>query len=353
MTRKSEILAVHLASTTHDQLSAKDRPVQLPRRALLGGSLAAALIRPATAQPDASWPSRPVRVVVPWPAGGPTDTYGRAVARELAPLLGQPVVVDNRTGATGTVGVQHVARSAADGHTLLVANTTAFIGSVVALGEAVQFDPLQDFVPIGLFVESVSVLWAHPSFGIEDFGALLARAQDPRRPPLAFGTTGSGSVSEQAVEQLARHFRLELTKVPYRGTAPQLADLVAGHVQIGSADYATAGPHFREGRLRPLLVIGHGRMPELPEVPTTAELGLSEPDFTIWNGMLAPLATPTAIVERLRTVLAEAIKGDAFRAVANGNGNRAIFETGDTAVRRLARELAARRAFAREVGLSG
>src|SRR4051812_31588495 len=120
MTRKSEIPAVHLASTTHDQFSATDRPVRRPRRALLGGSLAA-LIRPATAQPDAGWPGRPVRVVVPWPAGGPTDTYGRAVARELAPLLGQPVVVDNRTGATGTVGVQHVARSAADGHTLLVA----------------------------------------------------------------------------------------------------------------------------------------------------------------------------------------------------------------------------------------
>jgi tripartite-type tricarboxylate transporter receptor subunit TctC len=106
----------------------------------------------ARAHADAAWPSRPVRLVVPWPAGGPTDTYGRAIARELGPLLGQTVVVENRTGATGTVGVQHVARAAPDGYTLLFPNTTAFIGSVVALGAVVQFDPLHDFTPIGLVV---------------------------------------------------------------------------------------------------------------------------------------------------------------------------------------------------------
>lgn len=315
----------------------------LPLAALLRG-------RPAAAQPEAPWPARPIRVVIPWPAGGPTDTYGRAVARELAPRLGQSLVIDNRTGATGTVGVQHVARGAADGQTLLVANTTALIGSVVALGEAVQFDPVRDFTPIGIFVDSVSVLWAHPGLGIADFNGLLARARDKARPPLAFGTTGSGSVSEQAVEQLARHFRLDLTKVPYRGTAQQVADLLAGHVQIGSADFATAGPHFREGRLRPLLIIGRNRMPELPEVPATAELGLSEPDFTVWNGMFAPAGTPAAIVERLRTELAEVVRGEAFRGIADGNGNRAVFQTGEAAVQRLVRDLAARRAYAQETG---
>lgn len=301
-------------------------PGLLRRRGLAALPLAALLPgRPAAAQAEAPWPSRPLRIVIPWPAGGPTDTYGRAVARELAPRLGQTVVIDNRTGATGTVGVQHVARGAADGYSLLVANTTALIGSVVALGEAVQFDPVRDFTPIGIFVESVSVLWAHPGLGIADVPALLARARDAGQPPLAFGTTGSGSVSEQAVEQLARHFRLDLTKVPYRGTAPQLADLLAGHVQLGSADFATAGPHFREGRLRPLLIIGRNRMPELPGVPTTAELGLSEPDFTVWNGMFAPAGTPAAIVARLRTELGELVRGEAFRSIAEGNGNRAVF----------------------------
>lgn len=308
---------------------------------------------PALAQGSAqasAWPDRPVKLVVPWPAGGPTDTYGRALARELAAQFGQPFVVDNRTGATGTVGIQHVARSAADGYTLLVPNLTAFIGSVVALGEAVQFDPLRDFTPIGIFVESSSILWANPALGVDSFAALLIRARDSQQPRLAFGTTGSGSVSEQSVEQLARHFRLDLTKVPYRGTAPQVTDLVAGHVQIGSADFPTAGPHFRDGKLRPLLVIGRQRLPELPDTPTTAELGLTEPDFTVWNGFFAPAATPAPIVERLREGLAAATRSPAFRAVTDGNGNRAVLQTGAAVTARLQRELDSRRAFAREIG---
>ena len=311
----------------------------------------AALLPLAAAAPAAAlaeWPARPVKLVVPWPAGGPTDTYGRALARELSAQFGQPFVVENRTGATGTLGVQYAARSAPDGYTLLVPNLTAFIGSVVALGEEARFDPLRDFTPIGIFVESSSILWAHPALGVENFEALLARARDSRRPRLAFGTTGAGSVSEQAVEQLARHYRLDLLKVPYRGTAPQVTDLIAGHVQIGSADFPTAGPHFRAGRLRPLLVIGRHRLPELPDVPTTAELGLTEPDFTVWNGFFAPAGTPPAIVERLRAALAQATRSEAFRAITEGNGNRAVFQTGDEVTRRLERELASRRAFARE-----
>jgi tripartite-type tricarboxylate transporter receptor subunit TctC len=311
--------------------------------ALPGGS--------ALAQDEAAgWPSRAVKFVVPWPAGGPTDLYARAIAKELSPLLGQPVVIDNRNGATGTVGVTHVARGPADGYTLLVANTTAMIGSFVAMGDVVQFDPVRDFTTIGIVVESASVLWVNAALPIHGVQALLARARDQGQPRLAFGTTGSGSVSEQAVEQFARHFKLDLLKVPYRGTAPQLVDLVGGHVQIGSADLATAGPHFREGRLRPLLVIGRNRLPELPDVPTTAELGLTEPDFTVWNGVFAPAATPAPIVEKLRAGLATVVQGEAFRSLANGAGNRSVFDTGEAARQRLTREVAARQAFARETG---
>ena len=300
-----------------------------------------------------AWPARPIRIVVPWPAGGPTDTFARVVARELAPLLGQSVVIDNRTGAPGTVGITHVARGPADGYTLLVANTTAFIGSVVALADTVRFDPLTDFTPIGIFTESSSVLWANATLGVRSFEALLTRARDAGQPRLAFGTTGSGSVSEQSVEQLARHFRLDLTKVPYRGTAPQVSDLVAGHVQIGSADFATASPHHRDGRLQPLLVIGRRRIPEIAEVPTTAEIGIAEPDFTIWNGLLAPAGTPASVVEKLRDALQEALTKDSVRAVTEGNGNRAFFQTGEEARERLTRELAARRAFAQQVAAAG
>ena len=323
----------------------------LNRRTLLALAGVASLARGAAAQP--AWPDRPVRIVVPWPAGGPTDTFARGLARELAPLLGQPVVIDNRAGASGTVGIQHVARGPADGHTLLVANTTAYIGSVVALGEAARFDPLRDFVPVGLFVESYSVLWAHPGLGLRDFEALLSRARDLARPRLAFGTTGSGSVSEQSVEQLARHYRLDLTKVPYRGTAPQVTDLVAGHVQIGTADFATAAPFFREGKLQPLLVIGSQRLPELPDTPTSAELGLTEPDFAIWNGLFAPAGTPPAVLATLRDALDTALRGEAMRALTEGNGNRALFLTGEAAAQRLARDLEGRRAFASTIPAEG
>ncbi|RAI57112.1 Bug family tripartite tricarboxylate transporter substrate binding protein [Roseicella frigidaeris] len=317
------------------------------RRPILGALAASLLPLPLPTLAQGNWPDRPVRLVVPWPAGGPTDSFARALARELAPLLGQPVVIDNRAGASGTVGIQHVARGPADGHTLLVANTTAYVGSVVALADTVQFDPLQDFVPVGLFVESYSVLWAHPSLGLRDFDALLERARDAARPRLAFGTTGSGSVSEQSVEQLARHYRLDLTKVPYRGTAPQVTDLVAGHVQIGTADFATAAPHYQDGRLRPLLVIGRSRLPELPDTPTTFELGLTEPDFTVWNGLFAPAATPGPVVERLQASLGTALRTEAMRAVTGGNGNRAIEQTGEAARRRIAQDLDSRRRFAR------
>lgn len=323
------------------------------RRHLLLGGGSALLAAPALAQSQSIWPNRPIRVVVPWPAGGPTDTYARALVREFTPLFSQPLIVENRTGATGTVGVQHVARSVADGHTLLVANVTAMIGSVVALGEAVQFDPIRDFAHIGLFTESSSIVWVNPSLGVRDFQSFLARARDRQQPPLSFGTTGSGSVSEQSVEQLARQFRLDLLKVPYRGTAPQLIDLVAGHVQIGGADYPTAGPHFREGRLVPLLVIGPQRLPELPDVPSFAEIGLTEPDFTVWNGLFGPAGVPSAVLERLDAALVQAARSDAFRAVTEGNGNRAILLRGAEATTRLSRDLASRRQFAQQIGVTG
>ena len=324
-------------------------PILRRRQAL--GLMAAMGCAVGPAWADEAWPSRAIKLVVPWPPGGPTDVFARVVARELASRLNNPVVIDNRAGATGTLGGQYVARSQADGYTLLFANTTAVIGSIAALGDAPKpFDPVRDFAPLGLLVESAVVLWAHSSTGLTNFGQLLARARDRAQPPVSFGTTGSGAVSELAVEQLARHFGLDLLKVPYRGTAPQVADLAAGHMQIGSADYPVAEGHFQSGRLRPLLVIGKHRLPELPDVPTNAEFGITEPDFTIWNGAFAPAATPAPILARLRQELEAISRGEAFRAVAEGKGNRATFVTGEAATARLRAELEGRRAFDQQAG---
>ncbi len=137
--------------------------------------------------------------------------------------------------------------------------------------------------------------------------------------------------------------------MPYRGTAPQVADLVGGHVHFGAADFPTSAPRFREGRLVPLLVIGRERLPELPGVPTNAEFGLTEPDFTVWNGLFAPAGIAPPLLARLEALAAQAVATPGFRAIADGNGNRAIFQAGDVARRRLAQDLAARRAFAAEI----
>lgn len=322
------------------RLSARFVPVLVT--AMLGTALMQSSVQAETVE---AWPTKPIRYVVPWPAGGPTDTFGRTIAAELSKTLGQPVVVENKPGATGAIGAQTVARSAPDGYTLLAPNTTAFIGNVVASPKTANFDPLKDFIPIGLFVDSSVVLWAQASTGIKTFDELLKRARETGKEPISFGTTGSGSVSEQSVEQLARHFKLDLLKVPYQGTAPQVADLVAGHVNIGTADYSIASGHYTKGLLVPLLVIGKHRLPELPNVPTNYELGIKEPDFTIWNGLFAPAGTPAPIVEKLRKATEQAAHSEAFRKIAEGQGNRVIFQTGEEASARLQQEFDSRTRF--------
>lgn len=297
------------------------------------------------AQAEDAWPTRQITVVVPWPAGGETDIYARALTHELADILGQPVIVENKPGATGSIGIRHVIRGKADGYTFLFANTTALVGNVVSSPEPVGFDPLKDVTPVGLTVETVYVLWAHPSLGVSNFEALLARARDSAKPQLAFGVTGNGAVSELSVEQLARRYKLDLIKVPYKGSAPQVADLIAGHTQIGTANLGVALGAYREGRLVPLLAIGKERLPELPNVPSSRELGFTEPDFTLWDGLFAPANTSPEIVARLSSAVDEAVKRQRFRNIANGNGHRAIFQSGKEAAERLKTDLAARYRF--------
>lgn len=292
-----------------------------------------------------SWPARPIKYVVPWPAGGPTDIFGRVLASELSSSLGQPVVVENKAGATGAIATRFVARSEADGYTLLAANTTSFIGNVVSAPEVAQFDPLKDFVPIGLFVETAYVLWAHPSLQVRNFDEFLTVARDGKRPPLAFGTTGNGAISELSVEQLARRYKLNLLKVPYKGTAPQVADLLAGHTQIGTSDLPAVNGLHTTGKLIPLLVIGRRRLPELPNIPTSFELGIREPDFTVWNGLFAPAGTSPAIVAKLTASLAQAVRSEAFKRVAEGNGNHVLFLSGKEATARIQSDFAERLSF--------
>jgi len=291
------------------------------------------------------WPTKEIHIVVPWPAGGETDTFARGLAQDLGQRLKQPVIIDNRPGATGAIGIRHVARSKPDGYTLLFANTTALVGNVVSSVEPVQFDPVTDFTPVAITVESTFVLWAHPSLGVKTFEELLSRARDKSKPQLAFGITGTGALSELSVEQLARHYKVDLLKVPYKGSAPQVADLLAGHTQIGTANLALSLGHYKEGRLVPLLVIGNERLPELPNVPTRKELGITDPDLTIWDGLFAPAKTPKPILDALTHAVGESVRSKVYKEVADGPGRRAIYQPGNDAAARVKRDLESRRRY--------
>lgn len=326
------------------------RRAWLGRAAALTAAVAAfgmALTSVSSAQ-DA-WPNREIHLVVPWPAGGETDRYARALAVDLAERLGKPVVVENRAGAAGSIGISQVVRSRPDGYTFLFANTTAVVGNVVSSPVPVPFDPLTDLEAVALTVESAYVLWANPGTGIKSVDDLVKRARDSSQPRLAFGITGPGSLSELSVEQLARHHKLDLIKVPYKGSAPQLADLVAGHTQIGTADPSVALPQFEAGKLVPLLVIGNERLAELPGVPSLKELAISGPDLTIWNGLFAPVGIPRDVFEAVTKAVGEAVRSEAYRSVANGPGRQAIFESGSDAADRVKRDMAERKAYKAQV----
>lgn len=232
------------------------------------------LLSPLAPQAGEKWPAKEIHLVVPWPAGGPSDVMARILAKELSAGMGQPVVVENRAGATGTIGARHVARSKADGYTLLFGNTVALVGAVVSSPEPVQFDPVRDFAPIALLAETVYILTAHPSAGVRNYPEFIARARDPAKPPVAVGSTGNGATSDILYDWLTHHQQANLTKIAFKGTAPLVADLIAGHLPVGSAGLSLAQPYYKEGKLHPL-VIGEAQAVALanglPPGPTPEE----------------------------------------------------------------------------------
>ena len=316
----------------------------LLRLSALTATFALSLL-PLTGQTEEKWPTKEVHIVVPWPAGGPSDVFARILSKELAGSIGQPVIIENRAGATGTIGARHVARSKADGHTLLFGNTVALVGAVVSSPEPVQFDPVRDFAPVALVAETSYILTAHPSAGIRNFQEFIARAKDPAQPPIAVGSTGNGATSDILYDWLIHHQKAKLTKVAFKGTAPLVSDLIAGHLPVGSAGLSLVTSHYKEGKLYPLVIVGSNRLPELPEVPSARELGLTAPDLTVWDGLFAPAGTPPPVLAALRTAVQKAAQSDELKAFAAKNGSALVFIPGDQAAARVNKDLAERQQF--------
>jgi len=267
------------------------------------------------AQPVAdAYPSHPIRLVVPWPAGGGADTVGRAVALELTAVLGQQIVVDNRPGAAGIIGSELVARAPADGYTLLLPTVTAAINPT--LHRKLPYDTVKDFAPVILLASAPYVLAINPSVPARSVAELIEFAKTKPRQ-LNFASTGNGSAPHLTGEWFNQASGTSFVHVPYKGGPPVLTDLLGGHVQMAFGNIVSYLPLARAGKLRVLAVTSAKRSPQAPELPTMIESGL--PGFVTgtWFGVQTPVRTPSAINSRLNRALNEMLAGQLPKRLAN------------------------------------
>lgn len=267
-------------------------------------SLSAALvITPAlfsaSATAQTAWPSKTMRIVVPYPAGGNVDLLGRLIGPKLSEALGQTIVIDTKPGAAGAIGATDAARSEPDGHTLLIGDIATH-AITPALQDKLPYNPLTDFAPV-MRLTSVSLLLViNPKNPAKDLAALLADAKaNPEK--VTYASAGVGTPQQLAFELLKEKTGIKATHVPYRGSAPAINDVIAGHV-TAMID-GTAVPMAREGTLRALAVTGAKRSAAMPDVPTVAEAGVPGYEFASWHGVFVPAGTPPAVVERLNAEL--------------------------------------------------
>ncbi|MGZ5141454.1 MAG: tripartite tricarboxylate transporter substrate binding protein [Burkholderiales bacterium] len=257
-----------------------------------------------------SYPNRPVRLVMPFPPGGNVDAFGRILARQIEGQLGQPVVVDNRAGANGIIGVDIVAKAPPDGYTLLDTSFSFVINP--SIYRKLPYDTEKDFAPITNFAMGLGyVLTAHPSVPVQTVRDLVALA---KKTPLRYSSPGVGNGQHLAGELLATKAGIQLLHVPYKGGGPALTAVLGGEVQLTFTAAAVGAPHIKSGKLRALGFSGASRLASLPEVPTIAESGV--PDFVYdsgWHGLFAPAKTPASVVNRLYTEVAKAVQEPKLR----------------------------------------
>ena len=252
-----------------------------------------------------AWPSKPLRLVVPFPPGGPTDILGRAVGAKLGELLGQPVIIDNKGGAGGGIGADNVAKSAPDGYSLLL-GTTGTHTINPNLYSKLPYDPIKDFVAVSLVVKYLNILVVNPNVPVKSVAELIALAKH-KPGQVTFGSAGNGSSNHLTAEMLATMTGVKMQHVPYKGSGPALNDVIAGQISFMFDQYSTVGPNIKAGKLRAIGIATKQRHPLLPDVPT---IGESVPGFEVspWYGLFAPAGTPKEIIARLNTELTKVMK---------------------------------------------
>src|SRR6266566_2535648 len=271
-------------------------------RAVVGLVLLLAAIAAGSA---ADYPTRPVTLVVGFTPGGASDVLARILSRKLEQILGQPFVIDNRPGAGGNVAGEAVAHAAPDGYTLFNGNN-AILATNAALYKKINFNPETDFAPIGLIGSQANILVVNPALPAKSMGELIALAKaNPGK--LNFASSGHGLAAHLAGELFKAEAKIDIVHVPYKGAAPALQDVIAGHVQMMFATASSVVPHIRDGKVRALAVTTLKRTTVLPQLATVDELGLKGFDATTWHGLVAPAKTPKEIVAALHRATAQAL----------------------------------------------
>ena len=259
----------------------------------------------AVAAQAQAWPSAPIKIIVPFPPGGTTDQIARLLAPHLQQALGQSILVENRGGASGSIGANAAAKSAPDGYTfLLVFDTHAANPSLIP---NLPYDTLKDLTPIMLIGTSPMVITAHPVTPYKSFTDLI-NASKAKPGSVAYGTIGAGSLAHLAMTLYGNQLKIEMTHVPYKGGGPLVTDAIAGHVPVAIATVALLSSNIKAGKLRPLAVTSAQRFPQLPDVPTLAEQGVGDTGTESWWGLLAPTGTPASILARMHAEVAKALK---------------------------------------------
>ncbi len=279
-------------------------------RAVVFG-LAAALLTAPQAQ-AADYPTRPIKLVVPYPAGGPTDVLGRLVGDYLGRDLKQAVVVENKAGAQGAIGAEAAARAEPDGYTLFVTAASIFVLNPM-LYKKLPYDPVRDFRMLALITDLPVVMEVHPSVPAKTVAEFVAYArQNPGK--LNFGSAGTGGTTHLAGEMFKKMAGVDIVHVPYKGAGPALTDLLSGNIQLMFDSLGTALPPVKSGMLRALGVSSKRRTPDLPDVPTIAESGYPDYAVSVWYGVAAPARLPDEIAKTISASLDRALTDEAFRA---------------------------------------
>jgi len=295
------------------------QPLRRSRRLALQIATAAALLPLATtALAQAPWPDRPVRIIVPFSAGGTTDVVARALAKDLGDAWGQSVVVENRAGAGGNIGADAVAKSTPDGYTLLMTSGSIFTVNPHMYAK-LPFDPLKDFIPVINVASGPQLLVVHPSVPAKNVKELIALARKPDSK-LNFGSAGIGSQVHMAAESFVDAAKIEATHIPYKGENPAFTDLAGGSIQFMVGNIAAAAPFVSNGRVRALGVTSKTRSQLLPDVPTIAESGLPGFENTGWFGFMVPAGTPKAIVDKIHRDTVKALSKTEMKARLFVNG---------------------------------